>query len=74
MNATKKAKLTHSPQVVTWADGSGNSLDICQSCQERLEAEGTWPKSGTGVEYCQVSHGLHRGFCGIETVDSPGMS
>ena len=63
---TTKMKSVHTAQVITWMDGSGNSINICRHCQERMESQGVWPKSGVGVEYCQVSRGLHRGQCEIE--------
>ena len=51
-------------KVVTWSDGNSNTIDICPACQAKHEALRTWPRNpATGQEYCQVSHGLHYGYC-----------
>jgi hypothetical protein len=49
--------------VVTWQSPSGDRIRICPKCEERLTAEGTWPKDARGDQYCQVSRGLHWGIC-----------
>lgn len=49
-------------KVVTYRAPNGRSIDICQTCADRLTAAGEWPRNVSG-EYCQVSHGLHRGVC-----------
>ena len=51
-------------KVVTWSDSRGDTINVCPKCQAKNEADGTWPKNpATGQEYCQVSHGLHSGYC-----------
>ena len=55
MNAT-------ATKVVTWQDSSGNQIDICEDCERRMKANGTWPRTQYS-EYCSVSRGLHHGKC-----------
>ena len=51
-------------KVVTWGDSHGNTIDVCLKCEARHQAAGTWPRNpANGQEYCQVSHGLHAGYC-----------
>jgi len=49
-------------KVVTYRAPNGRSIDICPTCADRLTAGDEWPRNPSG-EYCQVSHGLHRGVC-----------
>ena len=64
--ATALAAVTPSApcarKVVTYRAPNGRSIDICPPCADRLTAAGEWPRNASG-EYCQVSHGLHRGVC-----------
>ena len=55
-------------RVVTWQSQSGETIDVCDECQRRLEAAREWPRDGCGREYCSVSHGLHRGQCDVHPV------
>lgn len=55
----------HSNRVVTWQSPSGQTIDVCRICEERLNAEHTWPRDGRGEEYCQVSRGEHHGECDL---------
>ena len=56
----------HTHRVVTWQSPSGATLDVCTACATRLEAAHSWPRTESGEEYCQVSHGEHRGTCELE--------
>jgi hypothetical protein len=44
--------------VVTWQTPSGDTVDLCREC-DKLPAQ----RNERGEEYCQVSHGAHRGTC-----------
>lgn len=60
-------KLTHSGRVTTWQSPRGLTLDICTTCEARIEREGLrWPKDDSGQEYCEVSFGQHSGLCAME--------
>lgn len=53
-------------RVITWSDHAGNHIDICEACQAEQERRGVWLRNpATGIEYCQVSHGLHEGQCDL---------
>jgi hypothetical protein len=49
-------------RVVTYISPNGHKIDICPECAASIKE---WPKDEKGAEYCSVSHGLHRGECGI---------
>jgi len=51
--------------VVTYQSPSGAQLNICTTCESKLDASGKWPKDSTGQEYCSYSHGLHTGNCDL---------
>lgn len=60
-------KLTHSRRVTTWQSPRGLTLDICTTCEARIERDGLrWPKDFSGEEYCEVSFGRHYGSCECE--------
>lgn len=60
-------KLTHARSVTTWQSPRGLTLDICTTCEARIEREGLrWPKDDSGQEYCEVNFGLHYGSCEME--------
>jgi hypothetical protein len=61
-------------KVVTWQSPSGDTLDICLECEVQLAKSWSWPKDRTGQDYCQVSHGLHRGECEAQCHDSAVQS
>jgi hypothetical protein len=44
--------------VVTWQTPSGDTVDLCREC-DKLPAQ----RNECSEEYCQVSHGAHRGVC-----------
>jgi hypothetical protein len=52
--------------VITWEAPSGATLDVCLSCEGRLEKAKAWPKDSQGEEFCTVSHGVHPGRCQVE--------
>lgn len=49
--------------VVTWQAPRGDLLNLCPDCRAKLEAADALPKTQLGEDYCNVSQGLHRGFC-----------
>ena len=49
--------------IVTYASPTGERRRVCHSCERRLLAAGEWPRDRRGVEFVDVSHGLHRGAC-----------
>jgi hypothetical protein len=51
--------------VVTWQSPSGDRVRICQACEARLKADEAWTHDRRGQEHCQVSHGLHWGYCDL---------
>lgn len=48
-------------KVVTWQNAEGSKIRLTEEQALTLRASGVWPRSAGG-EYCQVSHGLHRGY------------
>lgn len=55
--------MTKTQKVVTWQSPSGQAINICRKCEQRLRSSNSWPKDSQGQEYCQVSHGLHTSVC-----------
>lgn len=50
-------------RVVTYsAPNSYSTINLTPDQADRLTAARAWPRTATGVEYCQVSRGLHRGY------------
>jgi len=49
-------------KVITYNTPRGRKINLTQPQVRALEENGTWPRSVSGEEYCQVSHGLHEGL------------
>jgi len=60
----RNVNARHTMTVITWAT-TRDTVNICTTCEARLEAAGKWPKDHTGEEYASVSHGAHRGMCDL---------
>ena len=52
-------------QVITYQAPNGEQVDVCRRCERILDDAGRWLRASDGQEYCTVSHGLHRGTCGV---------
>lgn len=53
--------MTTTTRVITWATPSGSTIDLTRGQERELRRAGVWPRDHQGQEFCQVSHGLHRG-------------
>ncbi len=49
--------------VVSYNSSHGVEISLCKKCIKVLEGSGKWPRDWAGEEICQVSHGLHSGYC-----------
>jgi|GEM_PF-3148739 len=56
-------------EVITYSSPGGGTIDLTLEQVELLTQLSTWPKDWNGREYCQVSHGAHRGSPSMSTGD-----
>lgn len=56
-------------EIITYQAPDGGTIDLSIEQVELLTHLGTWPKDWQGREYCQVSHGQHRGRPSMSTRD-----
>ena len=49
--------------VISYNAPGSERINICRNCEKTLKAMRDWPRDHRGVEYCQVSYGLHEGYC-----------
>ena len=52
-------------EVVSYNAPGSDQINICRDCEKTLKNTQDWPRDHRGVEYCQVSHGLHAGYCSL---------
>jgi hypothetical protein len=64
---------THTHKVVTWTTPSGQRLDVCTACEDRLRAAREWPRNDRGEEYCQATFGRHEGLCHLGPTYAEGQ-
>ncbi len=60
-------------QVVTWKSASGETLEMCASCETSFDRNGGWPADATGNGFSTSVGGSHPGRCSCcgegQTVD-----